>query len=175
MFSCATVGPKTKTKIARIAAMTMLALDSHWMPLDTPDIADSRNARVNTETIPIVSLVDGLSTKPDASRPELICSAPRPREQAVPKMVANTANASMRRPSQPSAPFCPISGMKALDSSCLRPRRNVEYAMARPRMAYTAHGCSVQWNMVCAMAAPTSRSLWPGTPSRYIASGSAAP
>ena len=113
----------------------MFALDSHWMPLDTPDIADSKNARVSTATMPMISLLEGFSTKPEASRPELICSAPRPREQAVPKMVANTAKASMSLPSQPLAAFSPISGMNALDNSCLRPRRNVEYAMARPMMA----------------------------------------
>ena len=104
----------------------MFALESHWMPLDTPDIADSKNARVRTVTMPMVSLVDGLSTKPEASSPELICSAPRPREQAVPKMVANTAKPSMSLPSHPLAAFSPISGMNALDNSCFRPSRNVE-------------------------------------------------
>ena len=134
-FRVLTVGPKTNTKIASNAAIAILKFDSHWIPLPTPDIADSRNARVRTDTMPTVSFVDGESTKPEAFRPELICIAPKPSEHAVPKIVAKIAKPSMSLPQKPFTPFSPISGMKALESSCLRPRRNVEYAIARPKIA----------------------------------------
>ena len=53
----------------------------------------------------------------------------------------------MNLPTAPLALRSPMSGTKAWLNSCLRPMRKVEYAMAKPTMAYTAQGCSVQWNM----------------------------
>ena len=46
-----TVGPTTKTKAASAMASTMLMLESHWMPLATPETAESTNATVSRAMI----------------------------------------------------------------------------------------------------------------------------
>ena len=47
-FRMKMVGPATKTRNARIAASTMLMLDSHWMPRSMPETAEATNAQVST-------------------------------------------------------------------------------------------------------------------------------
>ena len=75
--------------------------------------------------VPTITHVPGLEISPVASRPDWICTAPKPREAAVPKTVAKMAAISMILPSAPSARFSPINGINAADSSCLRPSRKV--------------------------------------------------
>ena len=59
------VGPTTNTKTARTTASTMLMLDSHWMPLATPETAEAMNAMVSTAMMPTSSAVADAA---DASR-----------------------------------------------------------------------------------------------------------
>ena len=42
-----TVGPTTNTNTASAIASTMLMLDSHWMPLATPETAEAMKAMVS--------------------------------------------------------------------------------------------------------------------------------
>ena len=41
------VGPTMNTNAASTSASTMLVLDSHWMPLPTPDTAEVTKAMVS--------------------------------------------------------------------------------------------------------------------------------
>lgn len=69
------------------------------------------------------------------SKPLPICSAPSPSEAADPKSVAKMAMMSMTLPQAPWACLAPMSGSKTALMVCLRSRRNVLYAMARPTTA----------------------------------------
>ena len=101
------------------------------MPLETPDTADATNASVNNATMATSNNVPLSPIQPTTSNPEPICSAPSPSDAAVPNSVAKMARMSMILPIGPSARR-PIKGMNAELMSCLRPRRYVPYAMARP-------------------------------------------
>ena len=96
-----TVGPTTNTNSARMPASTMLMFDSHWMPLATPDTADSTKAAVSTMISGTRTSLPAPGRKPVASRPPPICRAPRPRDAAEPKIVAKIAMMSMTRPIDP--------------------------------------------------------------------------
>ena len=120
-----TVGPTTSTNTARISAAIMLKLEMYWMPLLTPDNAETRNARPSTMMMPSISHVPGFSTRPVCSRPAEICRTPRPSDAAVPKTVAKIARTSMSLPRNPSALRTPMSGMNAAEISWRRPRRYV--------------------------------------------------
>jgi hypothetical protein len=91
----------------------MLMLDSHWMPRDTPDIADATKANVSSATMETSSMVPALPTQPTVSMPEPICSAPRPSEAAVPNIVAKMARMSMILPMGPSTRLRPNNGVNA--------------------------------------------------------------
>ena len=117
------VGPRISTNNASTSAATMLKLEMYWMPLLTPDSAETRNARPSTMMMPSSSQVPGFSTQPTFSMPAVICRTPRPREAAVPKTVAKMASTSMNLPSGPSAARTPMRGMNAADTSWRRPRR----------------------------------------------------
>ena len=78
----------------------MLVLLSHWMPLWTPEIADSTNAAVSTAMIATAIPLAG-STPHRKSSPLLIWSAPRPSEVALPNSVAKIARMSIERPIGP--------------------------------------------------------------------------
>ena len=97
-----TVGPTTKTKTASARASTMLMLDSHWMPLATPETADRMKQRVSTAMIATSSMLPALPMPATISKPEPICSAPRPSEAAEPNSVAKIASMSMTRPAGPA-------------------------------------------------------------------------
>ena len=103
----------------------MLMLDSHWMPLATPETAEAMNATVRTAMIPTSTPLPTLPMPPTISRPEPIWRAPRPSEAAEPKSVAKIASMSMTRPAVPLARFSPMSGANAELISWERPRRNV--------------------------------------------------
>jgi hypothetical protein len=113
----------------------MLVLDSHWMPLATPDTADAMNAMVRSTMIETRTVLPTLSTQPLNSSPAPICSAPRPSDAAEPKRVAKIARMSMTRPAGPSERRWPMSGANAAEMSCERPLRKVPYAIAMPTTA----------------------------------------
>ena len=119
------VGPTTNTNSASASARTMLMLDSHWIPLATPDTAEATNAIVSTAMIATRRVVPTVFRKPPAISPPPICSAPRPSEAAEPNSVAKIARMSIARPNTPSVPRAPSSGLKAELMSWRRPRRNV--------------------------------------------------
>ncbi len=120
------VGPATKTKTARIAASTMLVLESHWMPFSTPETAERTKATVRTAMMATSRPVPVFSIQFSSSKPLPIWSAPRPREAAEPKRVAKMARMSMTRPGPPYARFSPISGTKTALMVWRRPRRKLE-------------------------------------------------
>ncbi len=62
MSSTNSVGPTTNTNRASAIASTMLMLDSHWMPLATPDTADSTKATVSTAMMPMISALPTFPT-----------------------------------------------------------------------------------------------------------------
>ena len=119
------VGPPMKTTRASMPASTMLMLDSHWMPLATPDTAEATKAIVRIAMMATSNVVPTESMNPPAMSPPPICSAPRPREAADPNRVAKIARMSMARPNTPSVPRAPSSGWNAELISCRRPRRKV--------------------------------------------------
>ena len=57
-----TVGPTTNTNPASAIASTMLMLDSHWMPLATPETAEAMKQTVSTAmtatSTPLPTLAD---------------------------------------------------------------------------------------------------------------------
>ncbi len=112
----------------------MLMLDSHWMPLATPDTAEAMKATVRMTMTMTSKVVPALSTQPLNSMPLPICRAPRPSDAAEPNSVAKIASMSMARPTGPSA-RAPISGRNAEEMRCDRPLRNVPYAIAMPTTA----------------------------------------
>jgi len=118
-----TVGPRTNTKTANTNASTILMLDNHWMPRETPDTAEATNARVSTATTATSSNVPAFSTQPTTSMPEPICRAPRPNEAAVPNIVAKIARISITFPIGPSTLLRPSSEANDELMSCLRPMR----------------------------------------------------
>ena len=120
-----TVGPATNTKIASISASTMLMLDSHWMPRETPDTAEATKASVSSATTATSSSVPASPTQPRTSMPEPIWRAPSPSEAAVPNMVAKMARMSMILPIGPSTRLRPNSGMNDELINCRRPIRYV--------------------------------------------------
>jgi hypothetical protein len=74
----------------------------HWMPLCTPEMAESMNAAVRIAMTTIASPTASRPPKPNmAFRPWLICSAPNPSEVADPNSVANIARMSMVLPIGP--------------------------------------------------------------------------
>ena len=99
----------------------MLMLDSHWMPLATPDTADATNAAVSTAITPTSTPFPVLSSQPRIYTPEPICKAPRPSEAADPNSVAKIASPSISLPIGPSVRR-PSSGAKAELMSWERPR-----------------------------------------------------
>ena len=67
-----TVGPTTNTNRASARASTMLMFESHWMPLATPETAESTKATVSTAMMPIRTRVaDARRCRPTISRPLL--------------------------------------------------------------------------------------------------------
>jgi hypothetical protein len=119
------VGPATKTNTASTTASTMLVLDSHWIPLATPETAEATNAAVSTAMIATSTPLPTLPAQPRISIPLPICRAPRPSEAAEPNRVAKIARTSMTRPAGPSARRRPMSGRNAALISWRRPRRKV--------------------------------------------------
>ena len=111
----------TRTKSARATARTMLVLDRNWMPRSMPETAEATKHRPRTMMMPTATAALSAETVPVSARPARICSAPRPREAAVPKTVAKIARMSRTLPCQPSARFGPISGTKALEMRCRPP------------------------------------------------------
>ena len=113
----------------------MLMFDSHWMPLATPDTAEAMKQIVSTTMISTSSVVLVCPIHPAACMPDWICRVPRPSEAAEPNSVANSARMSISLPIGPSALRLPISGRNTALISCLRPRRKLLYAIARPTTA----------------------------------------
>ena len=122
MFRMKTVGPTTNRNSASAIASTMLMLDSHWMPLATPETADRTNAAVSTAMIATSTALPTSPTPATISSPLLICSAPRPSEAAEPNSVAKIASMSITWPPGPCA-WRPRSGSNAAEISCTRPLR----------------------------------------------------
>ena len=123
MLRMNTVGPTTNTKTASSRASTMLMLESHWMPLATPETAESTNATVRAAMMPTRTALPTVPMPPTICRPLRICRAPRPSEAAEPKSVAKMASMSITRPPGPWARL-PSSGSKAAEISWARPLRN---------------------------------------------------
>ena len=121
-FRMKTVGPTTKMNSANTIAKTILVLDSHWMPLATPDTADATNAAVSTAMMATSNNFDGSLIQPTSTNPEPICAAPSPREATVPNRVAKIARMSMTLPPQPLARW-PRMGAKTALTNCPRPHR----------------------------------------------------
>ena len=119
-----TVGPSTNTNSARAIASTMLMLDSHWMPLATPETAEATNATVSSAMMATSTGVPTSPNQPLNFSPLPICSAPRPSEAAEPKRVAKIARMSISLPIGPSVRL-PSSGPKAAEISWERPLRKV--------------------------------------------------
>ena len=134
----------------------MLMFDSHWMPRAMPETADATKAAVMIAMIPTRRSFVGSWTQPTLSRPEPICSAPRPSDATVPNSVAKMARMSMTLPAGPVDTFGPNRRSNTELISCVRPSRNVLYASANPTTAYIAQGWNPQWNIVVAIAARTS-------------------
>ena len=118
-----TVGPTTNTNSASTTASTMLMLDSHWMPLATPETAESTNATVSTAMMPTRTPLPASLEPPTICRPLRICRAPRPSEAAEPNSVAKIASMSMTLPAGPVGACRPSSGSNAALISCRRPLR----------------------------------------------------
>jgi hypothetical protein len=100
----------------------MLMLDSHWMPLATPETAESTKAAVRTAMIPISTVLPASPIPPTISSPDWICRAPRPSEAAEPKRVAKIASMSITFPHGPWARL-PRRGSNAELISCSLPLR----------------------------------------------------
>ncbi len=124
-FRISTVGPTTNRNTASTTANTMLMLDSHWMPLATPDTAEATNATVSTAMMVTSRPVPVSPSQPAARSPLPICSAPRPSEAAEPNRVAKMASTSMVLPAGPRTRLVPSSGANAALISWLRPRRKL--------------------------------------------------
>jgi hypothetical protein len=102
----------------------MLMFDSHWMPLATPETAETTKAAVSTAMTPTSTAFPVRSSQPRICTPEPICNAPRPSEAAEPNRVAKIARPSISLPIGPSVRL-PSNGAKAELISCERPRRKV--------------------------------------------------
>lgn len=104
-------------------ASTMLTLDSHRMPLATPETAEAMNPAVSTEMMVSAPAlpVDPMPVK--MSTPRLICSAPMPSAAAVPNRVVRIARMSMTRPTTLSVRPCRKNGANTELMSGTRPRR----------------------------------------------------
>jgi hypothetical protein len=100
----------------------MLVLDSHWIPLATPDTADTTKAAVRTAMMPIRTALPVGPMPATISRPVRICRAPRPSDVADPNRVAKMAKMSMTLPRPPLA-RSPRMGSNAAEISCSRPLR----------------------------------------------------
>ncbi len=92
------VGPPMKTNRARTTASTMLMLESHWMPLATPETAESDEGEGQDGDDATSRVVPTVSLNQPAMRPLPICRAPRPSEVAEPNRVAKIARMSMALP-----------------------------------------------------------------------------
>ncbi len=116
------VGPTTNTNTASVSASTMLMLESHWMPLATPETADSTKQTVRTAMMPTSTPLPTSPRPVTMRRPLAIWMAPRPSDAAEPKSVAKIARMSMTLPAGPLA-CLPSRGSKAELMSWRRPLR----------------------------------------------------
>jgi hypothetical protein len=128
-----TVGPATSRKSSNNAASPMFVLLSHWMPLCTPETAESTNAAVRTAMI-ATAIPFEIETSQRMFMPPLIWSAPSPSDVALPNSVAKIARPSIARPIGPST-RSPSSGRNAVLIRLRCPLRNTKYASARPTIA----------------------------------------
>ena len=85
------------------AASTMLMLDSHWMPLATPETADRMKQTVSTAMMPTSTPLPTSPRPVTMRRPLPIWIAPRPSDAAEPNSVAKMARMSMTLPTGPLA------------------------------------------------------------------------
>ncbi|EKB43269.1 hypothetical protein B857_03973 [Solibacillus isronensis B3W22] len=78
-------------KETKTPARIRLVLESHFIPLPTPDSTDRSTIPVTTAMMMMLMNSDALMS-PALSRPALICKTPRPSEVATPNIVANQGN-----------------------------------------------------------------------------------
>ena len=118
------VGPTKNTKKASSSATTALMFDSARMPFETPETAEAMKHAVSTA---IAAMSTPLPSSPmplTSSTPWPICSAPSPRDAAVPNSVTMIEKMSIVRPRGPVVRPSPSSGAKIDEISGVRPRRN---------------------------------------------------
>ena len=118
------LGPNTKTTPSSRNASHRLMTDSRRMPLSMPDSTLNRAMPVMTMMM-IDWTVELLGIPKTWLSPPLICSVPRPRDVASPKMVPNTARMSTMFPGQPKA-RSPIRGYRAEAGRRGRPLRKAK-------------------------------------------------
>ena len=123
MFMRKAVGPTTKKKTASPTARTRLMLDSHRMPLDTPETAEKMVPMESTMMMIIAAVLPVVDQPLTISTPRPICRAPMPSVAAVPKRVAMIARPSIMRAGTESVSRLPNSGMRMELISGTRPRR----------------------------------------------------
>ena len=102
----------------------MLVFESHLMPRETPETAETTKAAVSTAMTPMSSALETSPRPATICRPEPICSAPMPSEVAEPKSVAKIAKMSIARPMGPSTTRRPTREVKAAEMSSERRLRN---------------------------------------------------
>ena len=121
------------TKRSRKTAITMLPLESHWMPRSTPETADTMNSAVTT-TMMMIAMVVVWGTPQMKLSPLFICRAPRPRDVHDPNRVAKIARMSSVLPGHLST-LSPRIGRNAELTRLGAPLRKVKYAMVRATTA----------------------------------------
>ena len=117
------VGPTTKKNKASAMASTRLILESHRMPLATPETAEKIVPMDSTTMITSAAALPVVDQPLTNSTPRPICSAPMPSVAAVPKRVAIMARPSMMRAGRESEERLPKSGIRMELISGTRPRR----------------------------------------------------